>query len=70
MDRITNPRSIIREHWASLQLTQKEGAQRMGISQSCLNQYLHGKIKLNTDTIIKFASLFNIPPSQIDPRIY
>jgi plasmid maintenance system antidote protein VapI len=71
MDYKTDPRlKIIREKWYQSQLTQVEAAKQLGISQPCLNQYLRGRIPLNTDTIIKFATLFNVAPSEIDHRIY
>jgi len=71
MDRIKDSRLIlIREHWYKLRITQQEAATQMKITQPCFNQYLHGKIKLNTDTVIKFATLFNIPPSKIDLKLY
>ena len=70
MDNSRNTRlKKIQEHWQSLELTQYEAARLMGISQPCFNQYIKGRIKLNTDTVIKFATLFKIPPSRIDPRI-
>ena len=71
MDRTQDPRLIIiRKHWYELHITQSDAAIAMGISQPCVNQYLHGVIKLNTDTVIKFAKLFEIAPSAIDSRIY
>jgi plasmid maintenance system antidote protein VapI len=71
MDNTTDARlKTIREKWSQLQLTQAEAAKQMGITQPCFNQYLRGRIPLNTDTIIKFATLFNVAPSEIDPRIY
>ena len=70
MDRKRDTRlTAIQKRWAKLQLTQLEAAQRMGISQPCFNQYLKGKIPLNTDTILKFAMLFDIVPSEIDPQL-
>ena len=71
MDRKSDPRlDAIQANWNLMQLTQHEAASQLRISQPCFNQYLTGKIPLNTDTIIKFAILFNIPPSAIDPNIY
>lgn len=71
MDRKRDTRLInIQERWYQSQITQTEAAKQMGISQPCLNQYLKGSIPLNTDTVIKFATLFDVAPSEIDPRIY
>jgi len=71
MDRITDNRLIaIQANWNLMKLTQHEAAKQFDISQPCFNQYLKGVIPLNTDVIIKFATLFGIPPSAIDPKIY
>lgn len=69
MDNHADPRlNVIRSTWSTMRITQKEAAAQLGISQPCLNQYLRGKIPLNTDIILKFAILFDIPPSKIDSR--
>jgi plasmid maintenance system antidote protein VapI len=71
MDMQTDARlKKIQQHWYQMDLTQREAAAQIGISQSCFNQYLKGRIPLNTDTIIKFATLFEVAPSEIDPRIF
>ena len=70
MDRNADPRlNVIRSTWNTMRLTQQEAASQLGISQPCLNQYLRGKIPLNTDMILKFAILFDISPSKIDSRL-
>ena len=70
MDNKADPRlSHIQQRWSNMQLTQSEAAKQMGISQPCFNQYLKGKIPLNTDTVIKFATLFDVAPSEIDVRL-
>ena len=71
MDRNSDPRlTAIQANWSLMHLTQSEAAKQLGISQPCLNQYLNGRIPLNTDMVIKFANLFDIPPSSIDSKIY
>lgn len=50
-------------------LTQAEAAERMGITQSALNQYLTGRIPLNTDIIIKFAKVMDLYPYEINPDL-
>ena len=71
MDNNPDPRlTNIQERWYESHLTQIEAAKQMGITQPCLNQYLKGRIPLNTDTVIKFATLFDVAPSELDPRIY
>jgi len=71
MDRNADPRlSTIQANWSRMHLTQHEAAQQLGISQPCLNQYLRGKIPLNTDMVVKFANLFDVSPSSIDSKLY
>ena len=71
MDYTSDPRlRVIQANWNQLQITQREAAEQFDISQSCFNQYLTGKIPLNTDTIIKFAILFDIPSFAIDLKLY
>ena len=71
MDNQSDQRLIaIQANWNLMDLTQHEAAKQFRISQPCFNQYLKGTIPLNTDIVIKFATLFNIPPSAIDPNIY
>ena len=71
MDQHADPRlNIIRSTWSTMRLTQKEAAAQLGISQPAFNQYLKGKIPLNTEIVLKFATLFNVPPSKIDSRLY
>lgn len=40
----------------------------MGITQGAVGHYLNGRIALNTETIIKFAQILKVEPSDIDPR--
>ena len=71
MDRTRDPRlTVLRKYWKKNMLTQKEAGISMGISQSAIHQYLHGKINLNAEIIIKFSDMLGIAPSKIDPRIY
>jgi len=71
MVRSRDPRlTILKEFWKDSKLTQKEAGISMGISQSAIHQYLHGKISLNAEIIIKFSDVLGIAPSKIDPRIY
>lgn len=71
MDRNRDPRlTVLKKYWKDSKLTQKQAGLSMGISQSAVHQYLHGKIDLNIEIIIKFSELLRIAPSKIDPRIY
>ncbi|MFO1434179.1 MAG: helix-turn-helix domain-containing protein [Candidatus Competibacteraceae bacterium] len=58
---------IWNERKVQLGLTQKKAADMLGITQSAIGQYLHGIIPLNTDTVIKFARLLGVAPSEISP---
>lgn len=55
----------LRQLWdtkkALLGLTQESVAERLGITQSAVGQYLRGVIPLNTDMILKFARLLGRP---------
>ena len=71
MDRNRDPRlTILFKYWKDSKLTQKQAGLSLGISQSAVHQYLHGKIDLNIEIIIKFSEMLGIAPSKIDPRIY
>lgn len=50
-----------------LGLTQEVAADAMGYkTQGAVNQYLNGKIPLNTDATLKFALLLQVKPNEID----
>lgn len=50
-----------------LGLTQESAASEMGFkTQGAVNQYLNGKIPLNTDAVLKFAMLLRCAPKDID----
>ena len=71
MDRNRDPRLIVlKKYMKESKLTQKQAGFNLGISQSAVHQYLHGKIDLNVEIIIKFSEMLGIAPSKIDPRIY
>ena len=48
------------------ELNQYDLATALNMTQSAVNQYLHGRIPLNTDIIIKFAKVLQVIPSAID----
>lgn len=52
-----------------LGLTQTGVAERLGISQSALSQYLHGYVATNTDFVTKIASIMGVDPKELDPTI-
>jgi transcriptional regulator with XRE-family HTH domain len=55
------------EKKGELGLTQESAADRMGFkTQGAVNQYLNGKIPLNTDAVIKFSTLLGVDPTDID----
>lgn len=63
----------IRQVWvrrkSELGLTQTGVAERLGISQSALSQYLHGYVATNTDFVTKIASIMGVDPKELDPAI-
>lgn len=62
-------REIWHEKKKQLGLTQEKAAHLLGwSSQGTVGQYLLGRIGLNTDAIMKFASLLEVKPTDIDPN--
>lgn len=53
----------------TLGLTQTGVAERLGISQAALSQYINGHVATNTDIILKLANILDIEPKEVDPRI-
>ncbi|WHI52961.1 LexA family transcriptional regulator [Microbulbifer sp. MLAF003] len=51
-----------------LGLNQEKAGAAMGMTQGAVGHYLNGRIALNTETIIKFARLLHVEPSDIDPN--
>ena len=49
--------------------SQLELADQLGFGQSALAQYLGGKIPLNQDVLLKFATLLSVSPDLISPSI-
>lgn len=53
-----------------LNLDQKKAASLLGYaSQSMVSQQLHCKVALNTEAILKWAHLLQVPASEIDPTL-
>lgn len=50
-----------------LGLNQEKAGAVLGMTQGAVGHYLNGRIALNTETIIKFAQLLHVEPSDIDP---
>ena len=65
-----NLRNIWEAKRESLGLTQEKAAEIMGFAtQGAVSQYLNGRTALNTDTILKFASLLKVDPEDINPEL-
>lgn len=65
-----NLRNIWESKRESLGLTQEKAADIMGFAtQGAVSQYLNGRTALNTDTILKFASLLRVDPEDINPEL-
>ena len=55
---------------AKLGLTQDKAAAELGFgTQGAVSHYLNAYTPLNTDTVLKFAALLKVSPSEIDPNI-
>lgn len=52
-----------------LNLTQVKAAKKLKVTQGAITQYLNGFIPLNTDMILAFAELLEVPPNAILPGI-
>jgi transcriptional regulator with XRE-family HTH domain len=48
-------------------MSQASAADELGISASGFNQYINGRIALNTDIVAALASFFGVSPREIDP---
>lgn len=65
-----NLRRIWDEKKRDLGLTQEKAAEAMGFTtQGAVSHYLNGYMPLNTDNLLKFAALLEVPPSAIRPDI-
>lgn len=63
-------RKIWDEKKVALRLTQEKAADALGFeTQSTVSQYLNGRNPLNTDAILKFASLLGVKPEEIRPEL-
>jgi transcriptional regulator with XRE-family HTH domain len=49
-------------------MSQAGAADELGITASAFNQYINGRIALNTDIIAALASFFGVSPREIDPN--
>ena len=67
-------RTTLRKVWdkkkRELGLTQVKVAQTLGIAQASFNQYLNGRIPLNTNFVLKIAEILEVEPGQISPELF
>lgn len=54
---------------AALELTQESAARWMGITQGAVGHYLNGKIPLNVEAVLAFATLLGESPVALAPEI-
>ncbi len=52
-----------------LGLKQEDAAKHLKVTQSAVSQFLNAIVPLNTDTILKFAELLEVKPSDVDPGL-
>lgn len=50
-------------------MRQADLAEMMGVGQSVVSQYLHGRISLNTDAVLRFADALGVSHDEIWPGI-
>ena len=50
-------------------VTQLQAAEELGWSQSTLSQFISGRLKPNTDAVIKLSDYFKVDPVDIDESI-
>jgi transcriptional regulator with XRE-family HTH domain len=67
-------RTTLRKVWdrkkRDLGLTQVKVAQTLGIAQASFNQYLNGRIPLNTNFVLKIAEILEVEPGEISPELF
>lgn len=56
---------IIKEYREEKKLTQKELANLLNTTQSCIGKYEREELDLNTSLIIKICNIFNITPNEL-----
>lgn len=54
----------------TLELSQQDMAEKLGITQSAFSQMLHARMVITTDQIIKISLVFKESPTLIDPTFY
>lgn len=65
-----NLKKIWNEKRKVLKISQEEMAFKCGWSgQSAFSQYLHSRIPLNTDAVLKIAKILEVHPTEIMPEI-
>jgi transcriptional regulator with XRE-family HTH domain len=69
----TEDQKKLKELWDTkrddLRLSQREAAEQFGYkNQAAISQYLNGKIPLNLETVLKFATLLKVSVEEISPR--
>lgn len=52
-----------------LNLSQNKLSRQWGISQGAVSRYINGILRLNAETVLKFAIALDVSPEDIDPRI-
>lgn len=66
----TRLRSVWDRKRRELGLTQEKACSEFGWStQSAVSQYLNGRIALNLNALVKFASLLRVSPAEISPSL-
>ena len=64
-----NAKQLFEKAKKDLGLTQSTAAKQLGMTQATFGQYLNGVIPMNTDFIIKLATLLGVHADKIDPQL-
>lgn len=54
---------------SELELTQVKAAKQLGITQAAFSQFLNCAVAMNTDMVIKVATLLRVTPEELDPKL-
>lgn len=66
---MSNIKALWDKHKKANSVTQTVAAMELGWSQSTLSQFINGKLKPNTDAVLKLSDYFNVDPIEIDESI-
>jgi len=66
---MNNIKTLWDKHKKTNSVTQTAAAAELGWSQSTLSQFINGRLKPNTDAVLKLSDYFNVDPIEIDESV-